>query len=233
MTRDKLKDEAYFDNYLKANISLLGKIEEGLEKAQKEGDKDKEERHFSAKINLEFRLLKALYSAGKPIDEIKRLFEDLLNDFPAFWGEHSSIYDAYDLLALAILFRTGKEELGGIFSLLDSTGRNDALTDFYRKYITEGIVEAKGKTSHGYPYDNLLAIASGGAAVRPLQLKHYLQKDWYKGHKQAFWHNLHKNDAAYFGYWSFEAGAVAKILGIDDGSLKDVPYYPYDLVHYC
>ncbi|MDD7379168.1 MAG: DUF1911 domain-containing protein [Lachnospiraceae bacterium] len=37
---------------------------------------------------------------------------------------------------------------------------------------------------------------------------------------------------AYYGYWSFEAGAIAKILNLDDSSLKDVPYYPYDLVHY-
>ena len=36
----------------------------------------------------------------------------------------------------------------------------------------------------------------------------------------------------YYGYWSFEAGAIAKILNLDDSNLKDVPYYPYDLVHY-
>ena len=37
----------------------------------------------------------------------------------------------------------------------------------------------------------------------------------------------------YFCYWSFEVGAVAKILSINDSGLKDVLYYPYDLVHYC
>jgi hypothetical protein len=26
--------------------------------------------------------------------------------------------------------------------------------------------------------------------------------------------------------------AIAKILNLDDSSLKDVAYYPYDLVHY-
>ena len=26
--------------------------------------------------------------------------------------------------------------------------------------------------------------------------------------------------------------AIAKILNLDDSNLKDVPYYPYDLVHY-
>jgi hypothetical protein len=47
---------------------------------------------------------------------------------------------------------------------------------------------------------------------------------WYDSHKSS------KND--YYGYWSFEAGAIAKILNLDDSSLKDVAYYPYDLVHY-
>lgn len=36
----------------------------------------------------------------------------------------------------------------------------------------------------------------------------------------------------YYGYWSFEAGAIAKILNIDDDSIKNISYYPYDLVHY-
>ena len=29
----------------------------------------------------------------------------------------------------------------------------------------------------------------------------------------------------------FESGAMVKVLGLDDSELKDVPYYPYDLVH--
>ena len=44
---------------------------------------------------------------------------------------------------------------------------------------------------------------------------------------------MHKSDRdLYYGYWSFDAGAIAKILELDDTALKDVSYYPYDLVHY-
>jgi hypothetical protein len=35
-----------------------------------------------------------------------------------------------------------------------------------------------------------------------------------------------------FGYWSFENGALVKILGLDDSSLKEVQYYLYDMVHW-
>ncbi len=47
------------------------------------------------------------------------------------------------------------------------------------------------------------------------------------------WYDIHKTkEKLYYGYWSFETGAIAKILNLDDSSLKDVSYYPYDLVHY-
>ena len=31
--------------------------------------------------------------------------------------------------------------------------------------------------------------------------------------------------------WAYEAGAVAKILDLEDGALKEQRYYPFDLVH--
>lgn len=64
-------------------------------------------------------------------------------------------------------------------------------------------------------------------------LKEYLQEKWYEIHRECAWYDSHKSSKnVYYGYWSFEAGAIAKILNLDDSSLKDVPYYPYDLVHY-
>jgi len=65
------------------------------------------------------------------------------------------------------------------------------------------------------------------------KLKLYLEMYWYRGHRDSGWYDSHKHrDLIYSGYWSFESGAVAKILGLDDSNLKDVPYFPYDLVHY-
>ena len=62
-------------------------------------------------------------------------------------------------------------------------------------------------------------------------LEKYLKEEWYNKDCEVF--EAHKStQRIYYGYWCFEAGAVAKILHLDDSSLKDVPYYPYDLVHY-
>lgn len=62
-------------------------------------------------------------------------------------------------------------------------------------------------------------------------LEKYLKEDWYNKEYECY--EAHKSDQnIYYGYWSFEAGAIAKILNLDDSNLKNVPYYPYDLVHY-
>ena len=50
------------------------------------------------------------------------------------------------------------------------------------------------------------------------------------------WHDGHlrmtDTDGDYFGYWAFEAGAVALLLDIDDSSI-DHMVYPKDLVAYA
>ncbi|MBQ8680607.1 MAG: DUF1911 domain-containing protein [Treponema sp.] len=65
-------------------------------------------------------------------------------------------------------------------------------------------------------------------------IKEVLDKEWYNFHKDAYWYNAHNSESnIYEGYWAFDIAAVSKILGIDDSGLKDAPYYPYDLVHFC
>ena len=61
-------------------------------------------------------------------------------------------------------------------------------------------------------------------------VKQFLEKDFY--HKHADFYGLHnKKYNAYYGYWSFEAAAVVKIMGLDDSSFIDNKYYPKDLIH--
>ena len=64
------------------------------------------------------------------------------------------------------------------------------------------------------------------------KLEKYLKKEWYQGHFDCAWHDDHKYGIRHDGYWSFESGALVKALGLDDSSLKGLPYYPYDMVHW-
>ena len=65
----------------------------------------------------------------------------------------------------------------------------------------------------------------------PSDLKQILKKGWYNSRRENY-DSHNRSDYTYCGYWSFEAGAIVKLLGIDDTILKDMKYYPYDLVHY-
>ena len=59
-------------------------------------------------------------------------------------------------------------------------------------------------------------------------------RGWYISHLHSSWYDSHKNEEfkLYFGYWCFEAGAIAKRLGIYDSDLQNEQYYPYDMVHF-
>jgi len=45
-------------------------------------------------------------------------------------------------------------------------------------------------------------------------------KEWFKGHYDFGWRNAHK-EPGYYGFWSFDTAALAKILGLDDSALND------------
>ena len=42
-----------------------------------------------------------------------------------------------------------------------------------------------------------------------------------------------RNIDNYVGYWSFEAGAICKIMGLNPEDFKGENYFPYDLVAEC
>lgn len=82
------------------------------------------------------------------------------------------------------------------------------------------------------PYQTLRNILET-SSKKAEDIKEYLEKEWYKGHDFLPWYDIHKSDQMlYCGYWSNEAAAAVKILGIDDSCLKDQQYYPYDLAHF-
>jgi hypothetical protein len=90
---------------------------------------------------------------------------------------------------------------------------------------------------HEEPYEPLLDATAGESRGEKLvDLNTYL-KIWYPGMKSTGWHNAHKGMTdegmgGYFGYWAWEAGAVAYLHDIDDSTINSI-YYPKDLVAYA
>src|SRR5699024_2095251 len=59
----------------------------------------------------------------------------------------------------------------------------------------------------------------------------YMGKEGFHGHYDYERKKAHKRQG-YAGCWSVEGAALAKILGVDETSLKDKNHYPYDLTDY-
>ena len=111
---------------------------------------------------------------------------------------------------------------------------DDLLFDFFiNAYGLKRKIQSKGYQKKK-PYSDIIDIihvAEGDKAKASKMLTEYIEKKWIKGHASYGWTTFHK-EPGYYGLWSFEAGALAKILELDDENLKDNNHYPYDLSHF-
>ena len=229
--RDRVRDAKYFSEYLEQVTENIDFAQSHLRDS--DGDEGKIRRLKRFTVINKFDLFYGKYSAGYNLEELKGIFVELLELMPGFWEEDSSIIQMFDMMSWAVLFEASPEQFRILDDLVRSVGRADALTEFYAAWMFEGKVEMGSDFSYGFPYTGLKPIVDHPETAAE-NLKKWLEKDWYKGHSEDYWYDRHKHPEykTYAGYWSFEAGAVMKILGVDDSILKDTPYYPYDLVHY-
>jgi hypothetical protein len=177
------------------------------------------------------------YSTGRPAAEVKKLVTPLLDAYLRAWvtdkqylppatlanrhdiGSTRHIYtDAISVLSLAVLAGVDRE-------------RGRELLDVVRTFDPDrAIAEAPAFPK---PWAGLLAAFDADAAKRPALVASFLKK-WYPDNRSVYWageaETIPLGGNAYGGYWSFEAAAVVSMLGIDDSTFRDDPFYPGDLV---
>lgn len=203
--------------------------------------------------------VRALYSMGASIDEVRSEYESLPQLFsqevdltpeelfnPAMVG--GGFNDFLWVTALSVLF---EDERGA--SLLAGAVERFGMTDFFVDSFIGSMIPFRDPSQtlqleiiskfHGVdpvlrPHEPLKALAER-AAIDPEAasdaLTKYASKDWYRLHSWTGWYNKHKAPSAervYSGYWCFECAAVAKVFNIDDAKLESSKYYPWDLAHF-
>ena len=86
---------------------------------------------------------------------------------------------------------------------------------------------------HAEPYNPLIHALFEEDRGQTAELVNQYCKGWYSAFKHVPWHDGHLRirgtDGDYFGYWAFEAGAVAYLLDLDDSNITHM-VYPKDLV---
>lgn len=239
--RDYLKDEDYFKDYIEQHHSAIVEFEDLAEQLINErGADDRGVR--SAYVSLSgyyFNKAISLYSAGHSMDELKDILPPLIDTMEKTWDpgvikDYDYYLETVWLLSIGIMLEVEDPLFSRLEKLAHVYEERDALVDFLLNSHRSGWEPHHSTFLFGLPYKKLLPVIHGNDSEQQiLKLESYLKNDWYKGHKKAWWYETHHDDdIIYPGYWSFESGAIVKILGLDDSCLKDVLYYPYDMVHY-
>ncbi|ALX08069.1 uncharacterized protein DUF1911 [Acetivibrio thermocellus AD2] len=181
-------------------------------------------------------ILIAKYSLGSHPNEI---IEDYLNgiEYLENVGNAEPWYvDVLRMVSLGILLEVDKKDLKRLACAIEKQKIEDALLDFLLKACDIGWNHNTSRYERKNPYAKTaeiiqMALHDKDKERASKRLQQYVEKEWIKGHNDLDWKNAHKKPG-YVGLWSFEAAALAKILGLDDSALKDNNHYPYDLAHY-
>lgn len=220
--RDNIKDEQYFTEFIAEDLNRVLKLSKKIEMGE-----IKNSRIIPVKqgiFRLKLGIIIAKYSRGDNIQDLKLSFELIFKEWITNFFSPEAYNENLKMISLGILFNIGQDLLLLVKQklveyqiidwlycfLLNYKMENTPFIFYHRFHTLKDVVEKTDKINF---------------------LVKYLMEEWYN--KDCEVYESHKSvQSLYYGYWSFEAGAVAKILRLNDSKLKGVPYYPYDLVHY-
>ena len=210
--------------------SLIKDTEEGVQRYKLTNDKVIANTKRTIKILTE-KVLVATYTAGYPIEDFKEEYINFVNSLLPVWQSNSGYLQMVRALSIGIMLDIDEETFDELVDLVKKDDPEDYLIDYL---IQSRHPDWKIRINYNFPrpYGFTRKIIEEENAEQALKLlKEYVTKKWYPGHRDTGWYDLHKaNIDNYYGYWSFESGALCKIKGLDYKELEGIPYFPYDLV---
>ncbi|MBN2942838.1 MAG: DUF1911 domain-containing protein [Streptococcus sp.] len=180
---------------------------------------------------LSEEVLVATYTAGYSIEKFKEEYLKYVDSLIPVWQSNSG-YDAMLWsLSIGILLDIDEVTFDQFVDLVKKDDPEDYLIDYLIQFRhTEWKIRINYNFPRPYGFTRKIIEEENFEKAVAL-LKEYLTKKWYQGCREESWYNLHKeNIDNYYGYWSFESGALCKIKCLDYKQLEGLPYFPYDLV---
>ena len=231
--RDFQKDKIYFSNFIKETNQRVIKFEKLLAELQKSNPEDDglEMRGSIILAGIYREKFIALYSSGEEINnEMKEVYFKWLEKAEIVSNDEYSYVDLLWLVSIAILLDLQEELSERLSAMAKKLKMNDGFIEYLLNPSAENLKNLSFFMAK--PYSEWGKIVTAPDHKKITLIKKYLTSKWYRSHDEEGWYDSHlSNENIYSGYWSFESGAMVKVLGLDDSELKDVPYYPYDLVH--
>ena len=173
----------------------------------------------------------ATYTAGYSIERFKEEYLTFVDSLVPVWHSNSGYDEMLWALSIGILLEIDETTFDKLVDLVKNDDPEDYLIDYL---IQSRHPEWKIRINYNFPrpYGFTRKIIEEENSEQALKLlKEYVTKKWYPGHRDTGWYDLHKyNIDNYYGYWSFESGALCKLKGLDYKELEGLSYFPYDLV---
>jgi hypothetical protein len=189
---------------------------------------------YILKYKLDIFLAK--YSVGVDISELKKEVNSILSAMEKSWRKSNGYVQIIWMLSIGIMLEIEDNIFVKLAHLIEKDNPNDFLIDFLisSRISSWQIKSVDFMFRRPYQATQEIVFLDRNDKIKSVErLKKYLSKEWYRGHSDTGWYNSHKSKwNIHTGYWSLESGALVKILGLDDSSLKDTQYYPYDMVHW-
>lgn len=234
-TKDRILRLINFENNLinekrKEINGLMKDTEEGVQRYKLTNDEVIA--NIKETINvLTEELLVATYTADYPIEKFKEEYLKYVDSLVPVWQSNSGYLQMVWALSIGILLEIDEATFDKLVDLVRKDDPQDYLIDYL---IQSRHPEWTIRINYNFPrpYGFTRKIIEEENSDQALKLlKEYVTKKWYPGHRDTGWYDLHKeNIDNYYGYRSFESGALCKLKGLDYKQLEGVSYFPYDLV---
>lgn len=173
----------------------------------------------------------ATYTAGYSLEKFKSEYIKYIKNMKLSWHSNSGYEQMVWALSIGILLDIDEATFDKLVDLVKKDDPEDYLIDYLIQYRHP---DWKVRINYNFPRPygfTRKIIEEENSENAVALLKEYLEKKWYQGSRDEGWYDLHKrNIDNYYGYWSFESGAICKIKGLNYRELEGIPYFPYDLV---
>lgn len=224
--RDTIKNMKYFNEFVAEDMARVKKFSDKLKNGEVKTERI---RPIKSKIHdLELGILIAKYSKGDELSLLEKEYLDLLYGWEDVW-EPDYYNKNLKMISLGVLFEAEKTFAKKIKNMLEKSNINDWLLFFLLDSWNDEQMNRGKELLFPNTFFSLQQVVLEENKIE--HLRKYLSEDWYN--EDCGCYEAHKSKQnIYYGYWSFEAGAIAKILNLNDKQLYGTQYYPYDLVHY-
>lgn len=236
--RDRVKNRAFFESSLSFTNESINDFENimpqvvGNQGEESQGAKN----GYNALVMYYTKKVNLLYSLGEEVLEVKIVYEKLLGYYAKTWNIEYGYIELIRILSLGALLKI--ESSNSNLKILENKIRDAGLNDYLVNYLITFIDSDWELNSNDFYFKGIYEplkdiINENDKHMSKNMLKKYLENQWYELHNECAWYNSHDSkQGAYYGYWAYEAGAIAKILQLEDKELREQQYYPYDLVHF-